>query len=526
MRVRESVFELLRARGIRHVFGNPGSTELPMLAGLPEDLRYVLCLHESVAVGAADGYALASGEASFVNLHTIAGLGNAMGAISTAAWNKAPVVVTAGQQDTRHLRLEPLLSGPLEETARPLVKWSHQPARAEDVPMALERAFRTATTPPKGPVFVSLPMDFMEEEAEAVMPVYPTPPGPPASTALEPVAAALASARRPALVTGAALESAGGWEAGVRLAESLALEVYCAPNAAQPGFPTAHDNFRGYLPNNARALRETLAPHDVVLVAGAPVFVMYPYVEGPHLPPDARIILLTDDPQEAARMERGEVHLGDPGGALESLVEAAASTGRYLEPQDEPPAPDEGGSGITLLSALHALSRHYTPETVLVDESISSGGMMRRVLRTHRPRSYLRAASGGLGYGMSAAVGAQLARPGAPVLAVVGDGSAMYAPQALWTAAREGLPVKVVILNNGGYSILKSFNQSFFSHLGESPGLDVPGLDLPALASSMGVPSSGVEHIEELADALASVFSSDTPYLLDVRLDRTLQQVF
>ncbi len=175
MKVREAVFELLKARGVRHIFGNPGSTELPMLSGLPEDLRYVLCLQESVVVSAADGYALASGEPALANLHTTAGLGNAMGAISTASWNKAPVVVTAGQQDTRHLRLEPLLSGPLEETARPLVKWSHQPVRAEDVPMALERAFRIASTPPTGPVFVALPMDFMEGETDAVIPWNPTP---------------------------------------------------------------------------------------------------------------------------------------------------------------------------------------------------------------------------------------------------------------------------------------------------------------------------------------------------------------
>jgi benzoylformate decarboxylase len=516
--VRDAVFELLRERGIRHIFGNPGSTELPMLAGLPQDLRYVLCLHESVAVSAADGYALASGEPALVNVHTTAGLGNAMGAISTAAWNKAPVIVTAGQQDTRHLRLEPLLSGPLEEIAKPLVKWSHQPVRAADVPMALERAFRIAITPPTGPVFVSIPMDFMEKDAEAVSPHTPSPPGPPDKATLDSIAAALSSARRPALVTGAALEASGGWQAAIQVAESFGLEVYAAPNAAQTGFPTAHANFRAYLPNNAAALKKSLEPHDLVLVVGAPVFVMYPYIEGPYLSPDTRLILLTDDPQEASRMERGEAHLGDLCGGLEGLLDSANPAPRALEPQSIPPEPEEE-SNVSLLAALHAISRHYSPQTILVDESISSGAMMRRVLRTHRARSYMRASSGGLGYGMPAAVGAQLARPSAPVLAVVGDGSAMYAPQALWTAVREQLPIKVVILNNGGYSILKNFNQDFFSHLGTAPGLDLFDLDLPALARSMGVTAASVSAREDLEKALEALFSSRTAYLLDIRLD-------
>ncbi len=526
MKVRDAIFELLRARGIQYIFGNPGSTELPMLAGLPEDLQYILCLHESVAMSAADGYALASGEPALVNLHTTAGLGNGMGAISTAAWNKAPVVVTAGQQDTRHLRLEPLLSGPLEEIARPLVKWSHQPVRAADVPMVLERAFRIATTPPKGPVFVSLPMDFMEKEGKAASPHNPTPPGPPDRAALESVAAALSSARRPALVTGAALEAAGGWQAGIQVAESLGLEVYTAPNAAQTGFPTAHPNFRTYLPNNAPALRKTLEVHDVVLVVGAPVFVMYPYIDGPYLSPGTRLILLTDDPQEASRMETGEAHLGDLRGALEGLLDVAEPGRRALEPQSSPPEPEGGESNISLLAALHAISRHYMPETILVDESISSGGMTRRVLRTHKARSYMRAASGGLGYGMPAAVGAQLARPDAPVLAIVGDGSALYAPQALWTAVHQQLPIKVVILNNGGYSILKNFNQDFFAHLGAAPGLDLPGLDLSTLARSMGLPATSVSERNSLEETLEVAFSSETAYLIDIHLNGALQQRF
>jgi benzoylformate decarboxylase len=518
LKVREAIFELLRDRGVRHIFGNPGSTELPMLAGLPDNLRYVLGLQEAVVVGAADGYSLASGATAFVNLHTMAGLGNAMGAISTAAWNKSPLVVTAGQQDTRHLRLKPLLSGPLVETARPVVKWSHQPVRAADVPMALEQGFRIAGTPPKGPVFVSLPMDFMEQEAAPVSPHDPARPGAPTGEPLRRLAGAIASAGRPALVTGAALESAGGWKAGVALAEKLALEVYIAPTSAQTGFPTAHPNFRGFLPNDAASLKAALEPHDVVLVAGAPAFVMYPYVEGPHLPAHTRLILLTDDPDEASRIETGEAVLGDLREILEQLLDFSKPARKTLPAQSAATYPVEDDRDLSLSTALRGISRHFTSETILVDESISSGAQVRRVLRTHRKRCYMRAASGGLGYGIPAAVGAQLARPESTVLALVGDGATMYAPQALWTAAREGLPIKVIVLNNGGYNILKGFHSNFFSHLGPAPGLDVRGLDFAQLASSMGVPAASVAEAGGLDEALAAAFASETPYLLDVQL--------
>lgn len=197
-----------------------------------------------------------------------------------------------------------------------------------------------------------------------------------------------------------------------------------------------------------------------------------------------------------------------------------------MAPQPEPPPPDDDGSGITLLRALHAVAAYHTTNTILVDESISSGNTVRRVLRVYKPLSYMRASSGGLGYGIPAAVGAQLARPEARVMALVGDGSAMYAPQALWTAARGGLQIKVVILNNGGYGILKSFNERFFSHLGRSPGLDVPGLDLPTLARSMGVEAKSVSDPDNLDAELERAFASEGPYLLDIRLDTATPNVF
>lgn len=547
MRVRDAIFQLLAERKVGQLFGNPGSTELTLIAGISEHLRYVLCLHEAVAVGAATGYSLVSGRPGVVNLHTLPGLGNAMGAIATARANKAPVVITAGQQDSRHLRHEPLLSGPLAEVAAPLVKWSHQPVRAEDVPMALERAFRVAVTPPTGPTFLSLPMDFLEREAEPVVPADPVRAG-----GLRPATAAavveqLRAARSPALVTGAGVEAAGAWDDTVRLAEALSLAVYAAPLASQFGFPTGHQRFRGPLPFHAGRIRATLEEHDVVLVVGAPVFVRYPYSPEHVVPEGTSLVLITDDPDEAARLEGGTGYVVDLHDAVAELADHAGPAPVSVAPPADhaapapvagsppgdttastagSPGPQPGAVGIDLASACAALARHRRDDGILVDESISSGGLVRRFLHVSAPRSYARSANGGLGFSLPAAIGAQLARPEAQVLAVVGDGAAMYAPQALWTLAQQHLPVTVVVLNNGGYKILRDFHARTSAHLGSVPGLSVPDLDLVGLAASLGVASSRAERADELDEVLAEAFAASGPHLVDIQLDTTAPNVF
>ncbi|MFN7162704.1 MAG: thiamine pyrophosphate-binding protein, partial [Fimbriimonadales bacterium] len=267
MNIREATFEWMRARAIRHIFGNPGSTELPFLVSLPDGVRYVLGLQESVALAMADGYAQASGKPALVNLHVAPGLGNAMGALFTALKNRAPLIVTCGQQDTRHIFHEPLLSGDLVSMARPVTKWAYEVKHAADVPDALEQAYHIALTPPRGPVFVSVPMNFWDAPAQPprVKALHP----PSAPQELTPIVDALTAAQRPALVCGAGVGGANALHEAVALAEKVGCAVYHAPLNSRIGFPTKHPLYEGMLLPATPRLLQTLSQHDFVLVVGA-----------------------------------------------------------------------------------------------------------------------------------------------------------------------------------------------------------------------------------------------------------------
>src|ERR671910_1423959 len=288
--VREATFDLLRRLGITTVFGNPGSTELPFLKDFPDDFRYVLALQEASALGMAEGFAQGSGRAALVNLHTAPGLGNAMGAMITAYHNKTPLLVTAGQQDRRHVALEPLLTGKLVELAKPYVKRSHEPLRAEDVPGEIHRAYHTAMQPPQGPVFVSIPMNDWDAEAEPYTAREVSHRVAPDPEMLEKAAEILAAARRPAVVAGAGISRAGAFYDAVTLTEKLRAEVWLEPNSPLNGFPQDHPLFQGHLALARKRLAEQLSPYDVVLVLGGPVFQYYPYVPGPTVEEGTRLL--------------------------------------------------------------------------------------------------------------------------------------------------------------------------------------------------------------------------------------------
>src|SRR5947209_4553152 len=311
--VREATFDLLRAHGMTTIFGNPGSTELPMLKDFPGDFTYVLGLQELVVVGMADGFAQASGRATHVNLHTAPGVGNAVGGIYNAQANKSPLLITAGQQVRPHITMEANLTN-REAVAgpQPYVKWAHEPPRAEDVPAALARAIHHATLPPRGPVFVSIPMDDWGVEADedrsasAARRVL-SPRAVPDPVALAQLAAALQSARNPVLVAGPDIDASGGWDSAVALAEKQHLPVWASPATGgnRLGFPEGHPQFAGVLPPAIGALSETLEGHDLVLVAGSSVFPYYPYLPGPLLRDGTSLVALTGDPGEAARAPMG-----------------------------------------------------------------------------------------------------------------------------------------------------------------------------------------------------------------------------
>jgi benzoylformate decarboxylase len=520
--VRDASFELFRRHGMTTMFGNPGSTELPMLQDFPSDFRYVLGLQEAVVVGMADGYAQATGRPALVNLHTAPGVGNAVGALFNAHANKSPLVVTAGQQVRAMMTMEAVLTNrDATVVPQPFVKWSYEPPRAQNVPGALGRAMHLAALPPRGPVFVSIPMDDWNAEADEDLTkqaLARTVIGraEPDSDALADVADRLAAAANPVLVAGPDIDASGAWDAAVALAERARLPVWAipAPGGGRIGFPEAHPNFAGVLPPAIGPIAETLKPYDLVLVVGASVFSYYPYIPGPLLHDGTALVQITSDPDEAVRAPMGEAIVADPAHALARLAGLVPEADRPApEPRPSPGEPEDSDP-ITGTAALQALADAWPADGVAVVEAPSSTFAARNRLRLSRPGSYYFTAGGGLGFALPGAVGVQLAQPDRPVVCVVGEGSAQYAIGALWTAAAYEVPVTFLVLRNDEYAILKWF--AGLEQVTGAPGLDLPALDCVALGNAYGVRSRAVGGREELTAALREAIGSGAPELIEV----------
>jgi benzoylformate decarboxylase len=519
--VREVTFELFREHGMTTIFGNPGSTELPMLAEFPDDFRYVLGLQEAVAVGMADGFAQASGRPTHVNLHTAPGVGNGMGAIFNAQANHSPLVVTAGQQVRAHITMQANLTNrDATRVVHPFVKWSFEPPRAQDVPHALARAIHTATLPPRGPAFVSLPMDDWNEEAEAesrhVAERKATARSGPDPEAIEQVARRLEEASNPVLVAGPDIDAAGGWDDAIALAERQKLPVFAspAPGGGRLGFPEGHPLFQGVLPPAIGPVSETLKGRDFVLVIGSSVFPYYPYIPGPLLPEGASLVAITSDPDEAARAPMGEVIVADPALALRALLDEVGEANRAEpDPLPDPSAGDESDP-LTPTMVHNTLGQVFPDDGIVVLESPSSTLALRNQLRLSRPGSYYFGAGGGLGFGLAAAIGVQLAQPDRPVVCVLGEGSAQYAITGFWTAAAYDVPVTFLVLRNEEYAILKWFAD--IEEVKGAPGLDLPALEVAQVATAYGVNSKQVAGRDELQGALESAIGSPKPELVEV----------
>ncbi len=522
--VRETTIELLRHFGMKTVFGNPGSTELPLLKDFPEDFRYVLGLQEASVLGMATGYAQGVGNAAFVNLHTAPGLGNAMGAMVTAYLNKTPLVVTAGQQDRRHVALEPLLSGKLVDLAKPYVKRSYEPPRAEDVPFELQRAYHTAMQHPRGPVFLSIPMDDWDVEVEPPVIREVSYRVAPEVEGLEKIAEALAYARSPGLVVGPGIGRTHTFEGVVALAEKLGAGVWQEPISTLAGFPWNHRLFQGHLPAAQKKIAEKLSPHDVVLVLGAPVFTYYPYVPGPVVENGTQVFQITEDPEEAARAAVGTSIVGDVDLAARSLTELLPEGDRPDPPRRESPAEPEETSPMSVAYAMNAISEVLESDAVVVDESTSSKGMLYEYVKAEVPDGHHTSSAGGLGFCMPASVGLKLALPNRQVVCVIGDGSSMYSIQALYTAAQYNVAVPFIVINNKGYSILKGFRDSI--GLKDVPGLDLPDLDLVQIAHGFGCEGENVEEPADLGLALKRAMNADVPYVLNVLVDTAVPDIF
>ncbi|MGC1551418.1 MAG: benzoylformate decarboxylase [Bradyrhizobium sp.] len=523
--VKQATFDLLRAFGIRKVFGNPGSTELPFLSDWPDDIDYVLGLQEASVIGMADGYAQATRNAGFVNLHSAAGVGHALGNVFTAYRNQTPLVISAGQQARSILPLQPFLFAErASEFPRPYVKFAVEPARAEDVPAAIARAYYVAMQPPCGPTFVSVPSDDWMKPAQAIEARSITRELGPDPDAIRGLAEALAASERPAFVVGPGIDRAQAVDLMVRLAEKTQASVWVSPFSARCSFPERHPQFAGFLHASPGQLSEALRAHDLVVVIGAPVFTFH--VEGHAAIFDGTTTLfqITDDPDAAAVTPTGTSIIATIQPALAALIEMtgerarAAPKGRVL-----PPAP-VASDPIKAEFLLHRLADAMPGGAVLVEEAPSHRPAMQKFMPMRGQDSFYTMASGGLGHGLPAAVGIALGRPSIRTVCLVGDGSAMYSIQALWTAAQRKLPLTTVVINNEGYGAMRSFSQVM--QVRNVPGLDIPGIDFVKIAEGMGCAAVRVTKSSELAGALKRSLAHEGTSLIEVMVDSVVPVLY
>jgi benzoylformate decarboxylase len=518
MIVRTAVLELLRAFGMTSIFGNPGSTELPLFHDFPGDFRYVLGLQEAVVVGMADGYAQATHNAAFVNLHSAAGVGHAMGNIFTAFRNRTPLVISAGQQARSILPFDPFLfSAQATELPKPYVKWSCEPARAEDVPRAIARAYYIAMQPPRGPVLVSIPADDWAKPCEPLPARVVSTEIRPEPRVLDAIGEALDTALRPAFVVGAAVDRDGAWSEVVRLAERHNAAVWVAPMSGRCSFPEDHVLFAGFLPPMREKIVTLLAGHDVIFALGAPAFTYHVEGSGPHLPAGARLVQLIDDPNIAAWTPEGTSAVGSIRLGVADLLARASPRPRERpatrreRPRVQPSAP------MSAAFVMQTLAEVRDPASIVVEEAPSARSAMQSHLPILRSETFYTMCSGGLGYAMPAAVGVALGKPGAKVIGLIGDGSSMYSIQALWSAAQLALPITFIVLKNRRYAALQEFAPTFgFAPDEPLAGTELPDIDFVALARGQGCRGVNVPRAQQLRDALVDALQATVPTLVEV----------
>ncbi len=550
-----ALLELLKQEGVRVMFGNPGTTELPLMDALAveTELRYVLALQEAPAMAMADGYALASGQLAVVNLHVAPGLGNAMGMLYDAQKAGSPVLVTAGQHDQTFNFTEPLLWADLPRIAQPFVKWAHEVRRIEDLPRAVHRAAKTALAPPTGPVFLSLPGDVLNASADlelgAPSRVAPRTRGD--AEAVAQAAALLARAERPVIIAGDAVPQSGALAELVALAEALGAPVYDEGTASRAMFPASHPLYRGGLARLPAVIRSTLQAHDLLLSVGGDLFTLSLPGQVDSMPDGLTIVHLDTDPWQIAKNYPVQVGiLGDPKATLPELTEAVrgamTAQARTRAAARLAEAKGDGETGLAKLREQAEAAAGRTPiqplalmgaiagvlpvDAVVIDEAVSSGAGLRRLLQSNDAQSFFGLRGGGIGWGLPAAIGVKLALPHRPVVALIGDGSAMYTIQGLWTAAHEKLPVVFVIINNSSYRILKqraNAMQQFAAQTDLYVGmeLDNPRIDYVSVARGLGIEARHARTTADVRELLAAALLANQPMLIDVEMDRGFKPV-
>lgn len=499
--VRDATYDVLRRHGMTTIYSNPGSTEVPFLVDLPDDIEFVLALHEGSVVGIATGWALAVREPALVLLHTTAGFGNAVGAIATARVNRAPLVVVVGQQDRRHLARQPFLAGELDGLAGAYPLDTITPALAQDVPSAIERAAHRARRD-QGPVVVIVPMDDWSapydpaEVAAARRVIEAAPVGVDVAELL----GFVTDGDAPAIIAGSGNDGVRAWSALVALAERLGAPVWQEAFGARAGFPQDHPLFRGQLPADRAGVRNALHGADLVIVVGAAAFRQYAYEPGRMVDEGARTVVVTADPSEADRSIADLAVVGDPALVVGALVRELGPGGDAVWSMPQGDSRPVSAGGLTAETVYEVLAGMLPEDAILVEESPSSRPLLHRLVPARQPFGFVSAAMGGLGFAMPASIGIKLALPERFVVAVVGDGSAMYAIQSLWTAAHHGVGIVCIVMRNGRYAVMDrlaeaaggkpawpAFADVSFAGLAESLGCDiVRAHDTATLRSALG----------------------------------------
>ena len=551
---KHALAEMLVAEGVEYIFGNPGTSETPFLDGLQDypRLRYIQALQEGTAVGMADGYARATGQPAFANIHIAGGLANGISGLYNAFRGGTPLVLTAGNSDTRMLISEPVLSGDLVAMTAQYTKWSVEIRHASDIPVAIRRAFKEAKTPPTGPVFISFPWDTLDEEidfepaasSDGYFRIRPD------TAAIARATELLAGAENPVIIVGDRVAQSGAVSQVVQVAEQTGARVV-ATAYSEVNFPTTHPQWGGMLNLNSPDTARQFDHVDVALAVGTDVFASFLYVDVPFLPPGARLIHLDSKYWEIEKTYPTEVGiLADPAAGLTDLAaalddaltgsqrEAAATRAaglaaarqrdhdRYRErlraAWDNRPMPVE--------RMMRELAAAAPPDTVIADEAVTSRPALNRAFDFERPGDIYGIRGGALGWAMPGALGVKLAHPDRPVLAVVGDGASMYTVQALWTACRYNIPVVYAICNNQAYRILKVNMEVYLRDMlddreraSDYVGMDFANrLDLAMMAQAMGVHGERIDDPAEIGPALTRAFASEKPALLDISISGAL----
>lgn len=540
---REAFIKLLLDEGITHLFGNPGTTELAIMEVVPQfpELKYVLGLQESIVVGMADGYARASNKMAAVNLHCAPGLGHAMGAIYSAKFSGSPLLITAGQYEVGYGLQEPLLYDDLVAIAKPLVKWSFEVTRIEDLPRVVRRAAKIAMTPPMGPVFISLPGSVLDEEAEIDF-GFPTridAATRPNDDALSELADRLLAAKQPVMIAGREIANADAFAEATELAELLGAAVYQESVPYNARYPVTHPTCLGDLTRNQKKIRQTLEQYDFLLCLGADLLRMSPKSDVEPLPPGMPVMHITEREWELGknysteyavradvketlrallpilRTKRSEAYKTQAAKRIEEI-----STRNWSANCAKLRADVQGAATAQPIDQRYLVKQlvDVLPENVIiVDETLTAAPAISAMYPATDPNAFYSLASGGLGFGMPGAVGVSLAQPDRPVVATIGDGSSMYGIQALWTAAHLKLPITYVIINNRSYRIIK---ERLLAMRGTDAfvamDMNDPAIDFVGVAKGLGMDAHCVTDPAKISDVLKSAIASGKPTLVEV----------